>query len=480
MRVTPMTPQHLRAGPLTLFAPTHATLTRMATAPLDPRRLSYDQRDRARSAAADRNLEHLDPPLPSPWIGLTVDLAGASPDSVAETLRRFVTKHESLRSGITLTPAGDEERRTIAGHAYDVIASPLGLGTTEENFTRLQHVFAATTSATQWPAHGFATISDPTRPDLPTRLVIAVDHSTYDGLSAYLNLAELPTIHDAVLKCEAPDQPAISFVDFAEQERSLGDFMSPEEPRLQPWRRLVGHGRELPGLPPSMGVARGEPHPHAMVSLTVATPEESDTYAQVAHREGQTAPMAFTGLLAAGLAAQGDRVIRCLFSTHGRPCRESMASVGWYAAVAPMVIDLNNAHRLDEIMTITANSWQEAQPGSVIPLGLAADLLGHPVTPALVISYIHGERIAGHERWRSTSAQIVVGDVPPSDQVHVWINRMPEGTTFDIRLPDTDRCHEWAHRVAAASRGALLKALTAHRSELVTGAVGPSRRTPCR
>lgn len=480
MRVTPMTPQHVRAGQLTVFAPTSATMAAMAAAPLDPRRLSYDQRDRARAAASDLILNHLDAPLPSPWIGLTVDLAGATPDSVAETLRRFVTRHESLRSGITLTDCGDEERRTIAGSDYDLTTHALGWGSTHENFARLQRVLAATTRAIQWPAHGFATISEPDRPEVPTRLVIAVDHSTYDGLSAYLNLAELPAIHDAVLRREPPTEPAISFVDFAEEERAIGERMGPEETRLRPWRRLVGHGRELPGLPTSMGVARGEPHPHAMLSLTVATTDEADAFADVAHAQGQTAPMAFTGLLAAGLAAQGDRVIRCLFSTHGRPCRPSMAAVGWYAAVAPLVIDLGNTHRLRDIMQTTAASWEEAQPGSVIPLGLAADLLGHPVTPALVISYIHGDRVPGHERWRSTHAQIVVGDVPPSDQVHIWINRMPEGTTFDIRLPDTDRCHEWAHRVAAASRGALLTALAAHRSDLVTDGVGPRRRSPCR
>ena len=91
--------QELLGGDVIRWELDAATLARWSEQPPDPRPASFDQLGRL----------HEDPDGDSPWsawIGLSVLLPDATPESVAATLTAWVRQHESLRSRLTLDAEG--------------------------------------------------------------------------------------------------------------------------------------------------------------------------------------------------------------------------------------------------------------------------------------------------------------------------------------------------------------------------------------
>lgn len=110
--------QELRGGDVTRWELDVATLARWSEQPTDPRPASFDQQGRLG--------EDPDGTAPwSAWIGLSVLLPDATPESVRATLAAWVRQHESLRSRLTLDD-GSIRRRTLPADAVDVTATALG------------------------------------------------------------------------------------------------------------------------------------------------------------------------------------------------------------------------------------------------------------------------------------------------------------------------------------------------------------------
>lgn len=54
---------------------------------------------------------------------------------------------------------------------------------------------------------------------------------------------------------------------------------------------------------------------------------------------------------------------------------------------------------------------------------------------------------------------IFLGDVAPSDELHLWVNAMPWGTELINRIPDTPQCRAWLERVLDRMRAQLREAI---------------------
>ena len=88
---------------------------------------------------------------------------------------------------------------------------------------------------------------------------------------------------------------------------------------------------------------------------------------------------------------------------------------------------------------------------------LVNDLLGAKAVPSLVLSYLDAHRCPGWQDWTRNGAEVLLGPIPSSDQMHLWINVMPEQTELLFRIPDTQDCRDWIGRVVHRMQDQLIQ-----------------------
>ena len=64
----------------------------------------------------------------------------------------------------------------------------------------------------------------------------------------------------------------------------------------------------------------------------------------------------------------------------------------------------------------------------------------------------------GHENW-GTEDSVFLGDVEPSDEMHLWLNAMPWGTELINRVPNTPQSTAWLERVVVHMRAQITEAI---------------------
>ncbi|MGO1167529.1 MAG: hypothetical protein ACTMHL_13055 [Janibacter sp.] len=423
--------QDLSGGDVTRWDLDVTTLERWNSAPIDPRPPSYDQLGRL----------HEDPDGTSEWsawIGLSVLLPEATPESVAETLGAWFRQHESLRSHLRLVD-GAPQRRTL--DADDVTFTPTALGEHDPEAVRelLAREFAASCHPTHRPACAFFTVAV----EHGHVLHAAFDHVTFDGLSAYAGVGAIAGIHTAIVGGVHEPHTSPSHVDTAELEISLGETTHSDDPRLEPWRDFLAGGR-VPCAPEESGIVHGGHYDHGLIRHDVCGGEVAADLALHYAAEGIPTGMLWTAIL---MRALGDDA-HVLMSTHGRPSSLWGESVGWFAGVAPLSLSMPADATTRDWVLEGVRTWREVAPAAALPLGLVHRLLEIPVEPQIVLSIIDGSRIDGHEWWSPLGAGIHLGDVPPSSQSHIWLTILPDGVSLATRLALAPGARTWLDGVA--------------------------------
>ena len=441
-------PRDVPAGHLTLWLASKETQRAVLAAPHDPRPLTADQSAHIDNAPTP-NPEGSDP---APWIGLSCLIENASRSSVAETLARYVDRHEIMRS-IFDTDEFDSTARSllpIGTATFD----PLELGTfdSQENFNRLSRHLAREARCTSWPYAGFATIDT----HEGTFLFAAFDHMVFDGYSMYISLDELPRLHAGVLAGDAAPAPALSHADFAHVEHNITAALSNDSTELATWRNALTERRELPGLPRAAGVRDRERHPHEFISIPLLDVAETSHVKAYFREQGISTGFGFlSALLGNAAAREPGRAVSFLVSTHNRPSPAWGESIGWFAGVVPMSLELKDGASGQETYQALKDQWQSAQSAAVLRMPEVSRRLSASIEPALVVSYMEGKHAPGAESWERNRARALLGPTPPSSQIHLWINAMPSGTYLEVRFPNTRRCREWVFSIAADTRSTL-------------------------
>ncbi|QIK76806.1 hypothetical protein [Nocardioides piscis] len=470
----------VRPGEVIAWVPTGTSRAALEACPADPRPLTHDQ-ERHLSAPSGRNHQDADE---VPWIAVACLLADARPASVAAALASLFDRHESLRCDYTVAPfatpggaPGRAEpfvRRVLPAGVVEFEPVPLGRQETAlATHAAVMAHLGATANPVAWPHSGFVTIESEGR----VTLVAAFDHVTFDGYSMYTVAAEIPLLHRVFAAGDAPD-PALalsgSHLDHAVDERGFARSLTSRDPLLGPWRELLDESGRVPALPAASGVRRGGQLSHDLVSLPVAAPGEASAFRELCGSWGVSYGLSFIALLLRAIAAQegpGPSTIRTMMSTHGRSS-PYLGSMGWFAGVAPLTVDVDPAAELRDSTAAIGAAWARSAPSGRIPLALVGDLLETSVDPSLVVSFIDAKHCPGWRDWRATEARGFLGRVPPSDQMHAWISCLPSGTFLEVRHPDSRQCASWVASLAVTMRTALLSSLDPRR-ELV-----PSLQTP--
>ena len=483
MRIAELSPAAISAGRVVTWTMSPATLAAARSQPLDPRPVTANQEahlvNSARRGAADAadlrrpggDVRVVGEPVTgrdadsAPWIGLGVQLAGATEHSVPAALHRFIERHETLRSVICLdhadgtagtdgTDGTRPARRTVPAAAIELVPTDLGqIDDPAAAYARVSEHLAQHTDPLRWPSYGFVTVAA----DGDVTLYAAWDHLHFDGFSMVIALCELPVIHADVVSARTCSLPAAgSFADYAAQERAACAGLTRDDARMEPWIKLLADDGGLPGLPAATGVAIDDRLPQRTRSIPLATPARSQAFADHAASQGIAPSTAFLAVLLAQIAETDDGHFAGLLSTHNRAQARWLNAVGWFAGLAPVAISFGGATDLSTICALTEQARQASQAAAELPFSLVNQVLGVPLVPTLVVSYLDVRRVPGHDVWSTTRCQGYLGRVMPSAGMHIWLNRYhDEGLLLEVRGPDTDRCNAWVGQLGERIRHSL-------------------------
>lgn len=440
MRFGPLRPVDLPGGEVTLWRPDASALLALASTPVDPRRPSPDQERRYAERAAR------DPDDPScPYIAIGTYLDDATHDSIAETLRRLVDRHEAFRSPLVLGPERLERRALLPG-SLTFHGDPAGGCGPEEVFELVAAHFREYAEPTSWPCLAVATV----RTEGRTLFAMAVDHVAFDGFSGYLALDAIPTIHRGVLSGAPAPHPAVSHVDAAHRTALAHDAITTDSPELTLWRHALEEG--LLQLPARLDTVATPDSIMSMESTLIAGAATLERLDVAAAQHGLRTPLLLLVLLEHALEpdVEGPYYV----STHNRRGPERTDSIGWYATIAPY-------SRTDPRIPLTERArelgaqWRAISAAGTLHVPFVAEALQLDVRPTLVVSLVDLTAFPGHGRWISDGAATWAGPVPPSGEIHLWLKRSETGLSLEARHLATPANAVWVDEVVGRFRAAV-------------------------
>jgi mycolipenoyl-CoA---2-(long-chain-fatty acyl)-trehalose mycolipenoyltransferase / long-chain-acyl-CoA---trehalose acyltransferase len=431
-----------------LHPATIATATGLAP---DTRPPSYMQAGHIRTAEMLRDVGLTAPT----WLGTVFDIAGPLDVAALETtLLQWITRHESLRSGLRLADQ-QLERFTLDPQAVAVEPTVIGRFLRGEDVVRcLDERFDEACDPLTWPPYLFVTVA---RHDGFT-VYLAFDHSMVDGYSITHIPAEIHEIYAAVLSGGAADLvDAGSYVDFSEIEYNSAEHLHAGDAAVVSWQKFVdANGGGLPDFPLELGVAPGEMPVQVGVCDWLLESEDADAFDAACKAAGGSF---MAGVLAvAALVAYeqgGEPVYRTVVPFHTRCEQRWQHSLGWYIGLAPVEIATAEARDFAELLDMAQAAARAAKAIAQVPFGKVCTLLDTVVRPLTVFSYMDGRMLPGADRWGDWRAH-AFGKVSVGDEAYVWVNRTVNGLYMTCRYPSTDVAHASMAEYVEQTRSALL------------------------
>jgi hypothetical protein len=440
VRITDLQASEVRPGRLVEWTLSSAAV-KAAARTEDARPPAYIQEMHIRRA---RNLRNRGLFVPT-WIGVVFDMPGMIDlDVLQEALRAWTVRHETLRSGFRWAGESGDELRRFTLDAGEVALDGEDAGEFADAGELLRHLeirFHTIADALRWPNLIYAAVL---RSD-STSVYLAFDHSNVDAYSLFRIPADVHELYTAGLQGQSPKEPApvASYVDFCELERAEADRVGDGHPAVSHWREFIQRcGGQLPGFPVDLGLtAGGPPARQRVLCEPLAGPSEAAAF------EAYCRP--YGGGLAGVLAATarivnelgGAEVYRTVVPFHTRTKSRWSESVGWYVGGVPIEVEAGTCRSFPDTLQMVRAQLKANRALAGVPLSRVLTLLGadKPTEPDLFssVSYMDSRAIPGADQW---SEQRAYGLIRPShsDQVYVWVDRLPDGLWLTVRHPDTD------------------------------------------
>ena len=433
MKLTEISQYDAQPGQMIEWALHPDTIAAAAEAAQDPRPASYMQEAHVKMAALLRDVD-VDAPT---WLATAFDIPGAlDHDAMEATLLQWITRHETLRSGLRFT-GQDLERFTLDAATVSLDRTLVDEFSHGADVTRfLEDRFDEAANPLTWPPYIVVTVA---REDAFT-IYLAFDHSNVDGYSIAVIAQEIHELYAAALAGRSAVLSSVgSYVDFATTERQAADDIDASNESVVRWGEFVDTcGGELPRFPLDLGVAPGEYPRQTGGCEWLLDPDDAEAFNIACKSAGGN--FAAGVLAAASIVAyeQGDQsVYRTVLPFHTRSEPQWSASLGWYIGLAPLEIPTAQARDFDEVIRMARHASSAAKPIAQVPFAKVCSLLDTALRPASVISYIDGRIVPGAASWSEWNAH-AFGKVAYGDEVYMWINRTSEGVYLTFRYPDTD------------------------------------------
>lgn len=383
-------------------------------------------------------------------------------EAMTRAVNAFLRRHDTFRTWFDVGPGGVVRRHLVPPE--DVRFVPVDHGEIDDAETLREHVQKTTPGPFDWDCFTFGAIE---RPD-STTVYLAADHLHTDGFGQYLAGFELallylhevwPEVDRVWPEAALPPRPA-SYLDYCAAERAYTAALTPSSPGVRRWLHLLrGNDGRMPSFPLDLG-------------------RHTDGYTRSAHRTidllGEPAAARFDrscralgaeftgGIFAAAALAEreltGADYYFGLTPISTRVSAAERASVGWYVSLVPVAFPIAATADFARMVPLAQRSFDDGlllAPTSVHRvLELAADDAEIRVRPgwsAPMISYVDARELTGSEMFDLAECGVYANRAA-SEEVLMWINRLPSGTTLSVIYPDTPVAHESVDRYLGALR----------------------------
>ncbi|WP_329065109.1 condensation domain-containing protein [Streptomyces sp. NBC_01429] len=408
------------------------------------------------------------------WLGTAFELPGELDEGALETaLLGWIDRHEALRSRLVATADARFERVTLAPGAVAIRRGTTGEFSTGGQLARqLEELFDAETDPLDWPSCVFATV----RHADSTTLHLAFDHLNVDGYSILLVAHEIRELYTAAVTGTPAGLGQVgSYLDFAGQERERTALVHSEHESVVRWRDFVtANGGALPAFPLPVGdetdaahetgpAHRTHPHPDQLGGCVWLLDSDRARSFQTACRAdgGNFLSGLLASLAVVGHESTGHEEFRALTPFHTRGQEAAWTgSLGWYVGLAPIRFAVRGTDAFAEVMRNAVAALDGAGAVAAVPFPRIAELLGTPLEPRFVVSYMDMRRTPGARRWGEWKAAALRSRRSHPDEVYLWINRSYEGVYVSYRHPNTERARLAVSRFIADT-GRLMNAIAA-------------------
>ncbi|MFJ2174559.1 hypothetical protein ACIOHE_16820 [Streptomyces sp. NPDC087851] len=421
------------------------------------------------------------------WLASAFEMPGADAGVLEGALLAWIDRHESLRSRLVPADEVDEVDEEAGGRLRRVTLPTGGVALrrgVEGHFasgkllaSRIEDVFDAETDPLAWPSFVFATVEHAGG----LTLYLGFDHSNVDGYSILLIAHEIRELYAAV----ASGTPAAltevgSYLDFADTEREYAALVHDEHEAVVRWREFLGSGGgRLPEFPGTaggafsgLGALTGPDGPGASGRPADAVGEQIggcewllDASAAGAFQSAcrDHGGNFLTGVLAClalasrdldpdmGLDPRGQGEFRALTPFHTRSDARWAYSVGWYVGLAPLRFAVRGGDTFADLLPAASAALDGAGEMAAIPFPRVSELLGTPLRPRFVVSYMDMRRTPGARQWGAWKAAALRSRCVDPDEVYLWINRTYEGVYLSFRHPATEHARLAVSRLVAGT-----------------------------
>ncbi|WP_305092235.1 condensation domain-containing protein [Prescottella sp. R16] len=396
------------------------------------------------------------------WLGAAFRLSGPlDHDAFRVAVREWIDRHEPLRSHAELGADGLIRRRTVPPGGIDLDEVRHEFEFDEDTVQeRVLDLFDELTSPHRWPAYLFVTLEH-TDPEDGCTVFFAADHSLIDGFSVVLVAHELTALY-----CEAAAGPPAllvptgSYIDFGAEERSAAVGVDHRHSAVDVWRGALMRSKgRLSEFPLDLGPKPVRRVAQRAVSEWVFDAAQAAAFNALCHRSGQNF---FAGILAgvaeANLALTGNTLLRTVTPVHTRHDQRWATSLGWFVGLAPIEFDIAGAPDFAAATARAAEAISATKPAAKIPFARVEEILGVPIRPRFVVSFMDVRFVPMAQEWPEIQAR-ALRSRHYSHDVYLWVNRTPHGVNVSVRFPGTDTATENVVRFLAHVREALTAAL---------------------
>ncbi|WP_327099422.1 condensation domain-containing protein [Nocardia vinacea] len=446
-------------GRLVTWVAAPESVTRAAQAPVHPAPPSHQQeqylRLADRHAAADFRYSGLC------LVTAEIPMGNLDRDAMTRVINAFLLRHDTFRTWFAIDSDGTVRRHLVAPDVVDFV--PIDYGRLDDAEAIREHVQKTTPGPFQWDCFTFGAIEH----GESTTVYLAVDHLHTDGLGQYLSCFDLAHLYAQQVWSAVEDlPPAASYLDYCVMERQYTAAMTLASHGVRKWLELIrGNDGELPSFPLDLGKRTDGYNRSAHRSITLMDEDDARRFEKIC-RENDAEFVG--GVFAAAALAERELVDGDYYfgmtpiSTRTSPAER--ASVGWYVSLVPVAFPIGTSS-FARAVSIAQRAYENGirlAPTSfhrVLELLPAdTDIKAGPGWSTPMISYVDARDFIGHEFFGEVRGGVYANRAA-SEEVLVWINRLPTGTSLSVIYPDTPVAHESVDRYVSAMRAVFASVL---------------------
>lgn len=376
-------------------------------------------------------------------------------DAMTRVIHQFLLRHDTFRTWFAIEPGGVVRRHLVPEDAVEFV--PIDYGRIDDPESIRTHVEKTTPGPFQWDCFTFGAIEH----GESTTVYLAVDHLHTDGLGQYLSASDFAQLYAGQMWGAAePLPPAASYLDYCIAERAHSDRLTLSSPGVRKWLELLrGNDNRLPSFPLDLGKRSDGYNRSAHRSILLLDEDDAARFEQVCRaHDAEFVGGAFAAAALAERELTGSDYYFGMTPISTRTSAAEGNSVGWYVTLVPVAFPLGPSTPYTRALTIAQRAYENGlrlAPTSfhrVLEL-LPADseIKAEPgwVTP--MISFIDARDFAGHEFFDEITAGVYANRAA-SEEVLIWINRLPTGTWLSVIYPGTEVAHASVERYVAAMK----------------------------